>query len=220
MPFQPSRDQLSFGGMKPLAILLSATTLLVGSASASLAEDIARRSNETDLAFAQRALRLNADAAPHVVSADWNGVPTLFVDYEEIKGGETNRPLVALMKLPDGRYRSVRVTIGEEEGAEATFDAVGFAKADRTDNKALITILGWDQNHHDLVSGTLYEVRIFPAPRPGQTDLTPLAISKHFDGGCECWHNDGGPKQKPYTTHFRFKTIAAVKAELKKLGYN
>jgi hypothetical protein len=175
--------------MKLLSVLLVATTLLVGSGSASLAQDIARRSNETDLAFAQRALRLNADAAPRVLSADWNGVPTPFVDYEEIKGEETNRPLVALMKQSDGRYRSVQVTTGEEEGGEATFDAIGFAKADRTESKALITILGWDQNHHDLVSGTLYEVRIFPAPRPGQTALNPLTISKHFDGGCECWHS-------------------------------
>lgn len=205
--------------MKPFALAASIVTLSLIAAGASRADDVARNPNETDTTFAQRVLHLNADNDPSVVTAAWNGVPTLFVDYQTTSGEETNRPLVALMRQPDGRYRAVRVTNGEEEGAVAAYDAIGFANADHSAAKALIVILSWDQNHHDLVSGKLYEVRIFPAPRPGQTSLTPIAISKHFDSGCECWHNDGGPKEKPYWTHFRFKTISAVKAELKRLGY-
>jgi hypothetical protein len=205
--------------MKPITLVASVSTLLFGVANVSHAQDLLRRSNEADVAFAERVLHLETDAGPHLVAATWNGVPTLFVDYDAIKGEETTRPLVALMKQADGRYRVVHVTIGEEEGGEAAFDAIGFANADHSNNKSLITILAWDAAHGDLVSGIYYEVRIFPAPRPGQTELSPLAVSKHFDGGCECRHNDGGPKQKPYWTHFRFKTIAEVKVELKKLGY-
>jgi len=160
------------------------------------------------------------DAPPHVVNAVWSGVQTLFVDFPETKGDETVRSLVALMKRPDGLYGFAHVTLGEDEGSVAVFDAIGFAKADRTENKAFITIVSWDQNHHDVVSGTLYEVRIFPIPRPDQGELASLVASKHFDGGCECRHNDGGPGDKPYSTHFAFKTIATVTAELKKLGYN
>jgi len=149
----------------------------------------------------------------------WNGVPTLFVDYQTGTGEGTNRHLDALIHQPDGQYRQVHVTIAEEEGAPAALDAIGFADADRSGTKALVTIFSWDQNHHSLVSGTLYEVRLFAAPRAGQTDLIPMKISAHFDGGCECWHDDGGPQQRPYRTHYRFKVIAAVKSELKRMGY-
>lgn len=183
------------------------------------AQDLARAANEPDDAFVRRVLHIGAEADPHVVATQWNGVPTLFVDYEVTKGDEVNRPLVALMRQQNGRYKLVRVTVGEEEGDVATFTAIGFADADHSGSKSLIAILSWTQNHHEVVSGTLYEVRIFAPPRPDQTSLIPSKISSHFDGGCECWHNDGGPKQKPYTTHYRFQTIAAVKAELKRMGF-
>jgi hypothetical protein len=63
------------------------------------------------------------------------------------------------------------------------------------------------------VSGTLCEVRIFDAPKPDHLALNLLKISDHFGFECDCEWRDGRRR------HFRFKTIAAVKTELKRLGY-
>lgn len=193
--------------------------VLVGLGGTVQAEDLVRGSGETNLAFAERALHLTESNSPNVVAAAWNGTPTLFVDYQITRGDETIRPLVALMHQQEDHYLLVRVTEGEEEGYVAKFKAIGFANADHGGSKALIVIIDWYQNHHDLLAGDLYEVRLFPAPSPGQDQLAPLQISGHFGVGCECWHNDRGPKDRPYATHFRYKTIAAVKAELKRMGY-
>jgi len=43
--------------------------------------------------------------------------------------------------------------------------------------------------------------------------LQPLKVSRHFGVGCDCGRRNGA------TTHYRFMTIAAVKAELRRLGY-
>jgi hypothetical protein len=216
-PWRAGVIPLSFAAMKRFAVCALMAMLSVG--GAARAQDLTRSANEGDEAFARRALHLTAEQAPHVVAAPWNGVPTLFVDYPVDKGGEMDRPLAALMRQADGRYRLVQVTVGEEEGDTATFEGLGFADADHSGTKSLIAILSWSQRHGDLVNGTLYEVRIFAPPRPGQTALTPSKVSSHFGDGCECEHNDGGPKDKPYETHFRFKTVAAVKSELKRMGF-
>lgn len=205
--------------MKPVALIAVVALLWVAAVANARAQDLVRPPHETDLAFAERVLHVDDDNDPHVVAAAWNGVPTLFVDYQTTTGEETNRPVVALMRQPDGRFRLIHITVGEEEGGSADLAAIGFADADHSGAKALVTIISWEQNHHMLVSGTLYEVRIFAAPRPGQTDLVPLKLSSHFDGGCECWHEDGPPKHPEYQTHYRFKTIAAIKRELHKMGY-
>jgi hypothetical protein len=197
--------------MKLVRLLTLITLLWGGGAAAVQAQDPVRQPTESDLVFAERALDIGTDSAPHVVAASWNGVATLFVDYVITTKDETERPIVALQRLPDGRYRLVRITIGEEEGGTAVLEAIGFARADHSGDKALITILSWP-----AAGGTLYEVRIFAAPRPGQTELTPMKISKNFDLGCECSHGGGPPK---YDAHFRFQTIAAVKRELTRLGY-
>lgn len=56
-------------------------------------------------------------------------------------------------------------------------------------------------------------MQIFAPPQPGQKALTMLSISKKFGTECKCTWDDGTSKT------FRFKTIVAVKAELKRLGY-
>lgn len=147
-----------------------------------------------------------------MTAAAWNGVPMLFVDYETGAGESEERPLVALQRQPSGAYRLVRVTLGETEGGRPDIAAIGFAKADRDPARELIVILAWSVRHLD-VDGTAYEVRIFDDPQAGQSSLKQLKISDHFGGDCDCTWSDGSSK------HYRFKTVAAVKAELKKLGY-
>jgi hypothetical protein len=179
--------------------------------NAACAQQLSRGPDESDLAFAEHALHLTDEADPHVTAAAWNGVKTIFVDY--VTGGDdAARLLVALQETPGGGFRKLDVTTGEQEGAIPDVVAIGFANADRDPAKELIVILTWPQRHYD-VEGDLYEVRIFDDPKVAQSSLTLLKISDEFGFGCECASRDGK------TTHFHFKTIAAVKAKLSQLGY-
>jgi hypothetical protein len=178
---------------------------------AARAQDFSRKAGESHLAFAKRVLNLSDGADAHVTTAVWNSVPTLFVDYET-PDEDGERLLLALRETPAGRFGKINVTTGEQEGGVPDIAAVGFANADHDAAKELIVILAWPQRHYDT-NGTLYEVRIFDDPRPGQTALTLLKVSDKFGVGCDCASHDGK------STTFRFKTVAAVKAELKRLGY-
>lgn len=179
--------------------------------SGARAQEATRAAGESDIVFAKRALHLSEESKPNVTAVAWNGVPTLFVDYTT-SGEDPERPLVALQQQPSGGYRTLRVTVGEQEGGTPDIAAIGFANADRDKAKELVVILTWPTRHYD-VEGTFYEVSIFDDAKPGQDALSLLKISDHFGGECDCSWRDGKSK------HYRFKTIAAVKAELTKLGY-
>ena len=123
--------------------------------------------------------------------------------------------MVALQKTPDGRYRKMDITVGEEEGGNATIEAFGFANADKDPSDELIVLLSWPVQHYDT-QGALYEVRIFDDPKSSSgSQLTYLkAISEHFNKHiCDCWRREGK------SDHAEFKTIAAIKHELKKMGF-
>ena len=197
--------------MKHLRRLTGLVLTLACLGGGAQAQMLDRKPGESDLTFATRSLKLPKDAEPHTTLTSWNGVPTLFVDYET-QEADPERPLVALQRQADGRYRTLQVTLGEQEGGTPDILALGFANADRDTDKELIVILAWPMRHYD-VSGTLYEVRLFDAAKPGQTELMLLPLSGKFGLGCECERTDEPAE------HYRFKTIAAVKAELKRLGY-
>lgn len=187
--------------------------LALGVTSWAAAKDTERRSGESDLAFATRALALAPDSRPNVTAATWNGQPTLFVDYETgAYADEPERPLVALVRQPSGAWRPVKVTLGETEGGRPNVAAIAFANADRDPAKELIVILEWADRHATFV-GALYEVRILDDAKPGAAALQQLKISGHFGSACDCTWDDGRSNK------FRYKTAAAVKAELKRLGY-
>ena len=75
-------------------------------------------------------------------------------------------------------------------------------------------ILSWPVWHQD-VFGRLYEVRVFDDAKPGHVALVALkAVSRRFAGHeCDCTWRDGKVQRFP------FKTMAAVKRELKRLGF-
>jgi len=183
-----------------------------GAPSGAWAQDLHRAAGESDVAFAARAFGLVGRAEPQVTAAEWNGAPTLFVDWLDGEGDNAERRLAALQREASGAYRKLTVTVGESEGGPPEVAAVGFANADRDPAKELIVILAWPVRHYD-VDGTFYGVRLFAAPQPGQESLSLLKLSRHFGEGCDCERRDGPP------TRYQFKTIAAVKAELKRLGY-
>lgn len=198
---------MSIRPLLPLFVLLAAAP----------APDWRLEPGETPAHFAARALG-QPENELSIVDASWNGRRTLFADYQrgELQNNYTVsfRELFALVQQPDGAWRKIAVTTGEEEGGDAEVAAIGFANADRDADRELIVILKWPQQHYDY-SGTFYEVRLFDTPVPGKPALTYLeGLSKKFGGvGCECSSREGGD------THYRFKTIAAVKQELKRLGY-
>lgn len=155
-----------------------------------------------------------------VVAASWNGQATIFADYAITRTNEKGykvetRELVALTRRLDRGWSRHAVTSAEEEGGTAEVAAIGFANADRDADRELIVLLKWPQVHYDY-GGAFYEVRLFDTPRPGQPRLTYMKpASRHFGGiGCECDFRDERPSQT-----FRFKTIAAIKHELRRLGY-
>jgi len=185
-------------------ILVFAVLLLP---AVSRSEGLTRGSPESAQHFAERVVPLRPDADSHVLETRWNGRPVIFVDVAQ---GQDRR-LLALEQAADGSYRKLDVTTAEEEGGLADVAAIGFA--DHGAAQRLIVILTWPVQHAD-VSGTLYEVRIFEDAKPGETKLTFLkALSDRFSANsCDC--DRGGGKAE----HYRFKTIASVKAELKRLG--
>ena len=194
--------------MKPLAILALAAGLLSGAARA---QPLVRGPGEPATRFAGRVLGLerNADEL-RAIESTWNGRPAIFAEFPN---GEA-REVVALLQAPDGRYRRLHVTTGEEEGGRAFVAAIGFANADRDARRELVVILTWQIRHCD-VAGTLYQVRILDDPAPGRDALVRLPAAERLfaAGGCDCDRRDGTRER------YRFKTIASVRRALRRAGY-
>jgi len=194
--------------MKLLAILALAAGLISGAARA---QPLVRDPGEPAARFAGRVLGLERHGDElHAIESAWNGRPTIFADFPN---GEA-REVVALMQAPDGRYRRLHVTTGEEEGGRASVAAIGFANADRDARRELIVILTWQVRHYD-VAGTLYQVRILDDPAPGLDALVRLPAAERLfaAGGCDCDRRDGTRER------YRFKTIASVRRALRRAGY-
>jgi hypothetical protein len=91
--------------------------------------------------------------------------------------------------------------------------ALGFANADRDPADELIVLIRIDQRHYDY-GGYFVEVQIIDDLKPGMIQAKPLPqLSAHFGMGCVCSFRDG--RQETY----RFDSIAAIKRELKRMGY-
>lgn len=164
--------------------------------------------------LAQEAVKLlRADRAnAHTLETQWNGNQTVFVDYPSGPRGEQDRDLYAVQRQA-GRPQAAKVTVGEHNGGDADVAAIGFANGDRDAAKELVIILTWDVNNA-IVGGTFYQVQVFDDWKRGQRQLKQLRrLSAHFGSGCDCALDDGTEK------HFRFKTVAEVRRELKRLGY-
>jgi hypothetical protein len=126
--------------MKPWIAAIVATLVPL----AGQAQTLARLPGEAALPFAERVLQLPKDTEDaHALETKWNGRPVIFVDFPR----DQDRVVVALEQAPDGGYRKLDVTVGEEEGGLAEVAAVGFANADRDPAGELIVILAWPVQH-------------------------------------------------------------------------
>ena len=149
-----------------------------------------------------------------VLGATWNGRPVAFVDWQtDDAEGYAQREVAVVWRSTSGALAHAAVTAGEQAGGVPELAAIGFANADLDAQRELIVILKWPQVHY-YVGGNLYEVRLFDDLQPGQSTLIALErLSKHFGSECDCDWRDGTHKR------YRFKTIAAVRRELRRLGY-
>jgi hypothetical protein len=194
-----------------------ALLLLAGAAAPAFAQALPRPGESA------RAFELRAAGAPegddtHILTTKWNGRPYVFVDFPVARNisqsteTEGDRDLIALAQMPDGSLKRVFVTTAEEEGGEGSIAAIGFGHPGQGPDD-LIVLISWPVQHAD-VAGTLYEVRLFgdPGAKLPATLSALEKLGKHFDhDNCDC----GRTGEKP--EHFPFKTMAAIKAELKKL---
>lgn len=149
-----------------------------------------------------------AGSASKVLETSWNGRPVAFIDWQVGADTEGVREVAVVWRAASGRFACAAVTTGEQEGGVPELAALGFANADQDAASELIVILKWPVNHYD-VGGSLYEVRLFDDLRGSPARLRPLTrLSRRFGSGCDCDWRDGTRKR------YRFKTIAAVRAEL------
>ena len=147
----------------------------------------------------------------NTTQAKWNGRNAAFVDY--LSGADEDELKFFVVYNDSGRLHSAKVTTGERDCCVPQVAAIGFGNADSDAAKELIVILRRPIFNYD-VGGSLYEVRVFDDLKVGQESLTPLLkISTRFGSACDCQWRDGNRKR------YKFKTIAAVQRELKRLGY-
>lgn len=145
--------------------------------------------------------------------AVWNHSPVVFVNFRETAVGSSSRMLFLVHRDARSRLQQIQVTAIEEEGGPPEIAAIGFANADRDHALELVVILTWPQKHFDY-EGSFFEVRLFDDLKPGQVALLPLKrLSAHFGIECDCDWRDGTHKR------YRFKTIRAVKGELRRMGF-
>lgn len=148
-----------------------------------------------------------------VLETKWNGDQVTFLSKQV---GDPKYPDVELSVVsPDGDRHSTpkRLALLTHEGGVPEIAAIGFANADKDRQKELIVIVRWSIMHYD-VSGSMYDVQIYDDLHALPKPLNHLEkMSAHFGLGCECWRRNGADET------FRYRTIAAIKKELKRLGF-
>jgi len=195
-------------------LIAAASAVLVTPRAQPLPREVTRHPGETAAAFADRALDLPGDVDQHVTETKWDGRPVVFVDFLRGADDDEERPVTALLQqAPGGPYHRLSVTIGETEGGAPDLAALGFANADADSAKELIVILVWRQMHGGGACMPIYEVRILDDAKPGLVALGQISsLKRHFNPeNCRRGSQDG--------EQFPFKTIASVKAELKRMGF-
>ena len=114
-------------------------------------------------------------------------------------------------EVAPGIYRDIAFGPIKEDGGYPEVLSVFFANADADASKELIVLCKYPQQHYDY-EGNFYETFIFDSP--GQkAQLFPLEKVGEKFYGCECnWRNGK-------TEVAQYKTAAAVKAGLKRMGF-
>jgi hypothetical protein len=181
-------------------------------------QTLKRQGNETSEMFVKQ-LKPDTMALAHPVieTTTWDSTAKAiiaFYGYDDPKDVNTGfNKMFGHLYLPMGKdyYRDIVFGPIEEDGGYPEIISVFFANADKDKAKELIVLCKYNVQHYD-VSGAFYGTFIFDNPS-GETELTYFKkLSEQF-GGCECYWRDGETKTAKY------KTAAAVKGGLLKMGY-
>ncbi len=184
-----------------LTLLLAVTALTAGSTLAQADDGPAPREAETTF------------------RTTWNGQPVVFTTWldsrtsQNADGDVEDAPTRRLEVVLDGD-KHYAVGAWDEQGGPAEIKAIFFANADKDPAQELIVITTWPVQHAD-VNGALYEVRVYDDIASAQGDrLRPIpALNKHFGTGCDCDRPGATPDR------YNFRTVSAVKSELRRLGF-
>jgi hypothetical protein len=197
---------------------------LISIITISNALEYTREKDESLEDFVNRIGPSNTTLTHEVISTIWNGKPSILAFYNEtyklpIDKDPDQQEYVRILGYvyihsKDSAYDRYFIDTIDTEGGDPKIETVFFANADKDKQKELLIIASWEQIHA-AVNGTLYNTRVFD--NIGNTKNGKLIkmdkISEKVDGGCDCTWEDGTTKV------VKFKTAAAIKSELKKLGY-
>ena len=185
------------------------------------AETFDKRLGESATAFASRNIPHNGSLAhPVIETSVWQlPAPAIITFFGHPPAPEdiTEATISAFVFAPisPAKYERILVDNYGAEGGDPKIESVFFAGTDKTNDKKLIVIVSWEQNHA-TVQGTLYETFIysFPKTTPYPRKLPYLkALSDQLSGGCDCRR----PLEEGPSTKAKYKTAADVKRALKKL---
>jgi len=202
--------------MKLLASLLTAATLMLGTASAIGADSGRRLSGESERDFVTRLAPAGLPLLHLASDADASGALAAFYEQAFEQDGQSYRRLLGQLFQPGpkGSYRRLQLDRYEPEGGAPQIEAAFFTSA-RAGRPALLVVLcSWPQLHHDY-QGRLYATQVYRLPRPGSKAVRlqhDRRLEARLEGGCQCDWSDG--------THSsaRHRSEAELRATLAGLG--
>ena len=205
MPIPPN---LRSGAITARLLILAAVTALTTGSAIAQAPDPTVSFDSSAPREAETTLRTN-----------WNGQPAVFttwLDSRSVQNEDGDLETVRTRRLEVVLNGDRRLAVGawDEQGGPAEIKAIFFANADNDPALELIVITTWPVQHADVV-GAFYEVRVYDDVATAQGDrLRPIpALNKHFGAGCYCERQGATPD------HYSYHTVAAVKSELRRMGF-
>jgi hypothetical protein len=195
--------------------------LLAGSA---IATTIQRNPQENEKDFVARNIPNDVSEVVHVASASvWSldkpaivafyQYPVSYADKNKNYGDSPNEyEVLGVIFVPVNltEYAEFEIDSYGPEGGNAEIDAVFFAKADKSSDKKLVVMVSWHTNN-----GVLHRTYIYEKPQLNSNEgkLVYLQqLSQPFGLECDSCPYGDHPRQPA-----KYKTAAAVKAELRKL---
>ena len=186
------------------------------------AEPFAKTSGESSAAFASRNIPNNGSLAhPAIETSVWQlAAPAIIAFYAHPPAADdiTGATISAFVFAPISTtgYEKILIDNYGPEGGDPKIETVFFMSTDKTEDKKLIVIVSWEQNHATL-KGTYYQTFIYSFPKntPYPRRLPYLkALSDQLSGGCDCRR----PFEEGPSTKAKYKTAADIKKALKKLN--
>lgn len=183
-----------------------------------------RLANESVNTFITRLKPDNASITNKIIETKWNNQPVIIAFYDQLyklpKESDPDQQdyhrIIGILFVENSKNNYNRYIIDtiDTEGGDPKIESIFFANCDKDKSKELLLIVSWNQVHYE-VEGILYDTLVFDniLPPPNKNLMALEKINKKFEEECECSWSDGTSKVA------KFKSAAAVKKELVRLGY-